>query len=297
MDINRLRYFVVTAELGSLRRASERLFVSSAALSKAIKHLEEELATQLIAPSGRGVAITDRGRWLARRGRVLLDAADGLEREFLGNSRMQRTLRIGSFEAFTTYFMGAMMQEHLSDTELLLQQLLPGELEQALTDNVIDLAITYTPVAHPDLHAVPVVQLSMGVFGRADVWASEAFSQLPFVVPAFPIRGVPHHLQGLDGWPDNQLPRKIRYRVMSMEGALDLCRRGLAVAHLPHFIVRLHNQQVVPEQALAQVPGVPRKYKRLSRATQVHLMKRKTDTECPFFDTVAYALAQLESRH
>jgi DNA-binding transcriptional LysR family regulator len=40
MDTNRLRYFLVVCETGSVRKAADLLHVSPAALSKAIKILE-----------------------------------------------------------------------------------------------------------------------------------------------------------------------------------------------------------------------------------------------------------------
>jgi DNA-binding transcriptional LysR family regulator len=46
---------------------------------------------------------------------------------------------------------------------------------------------------------------------------------------------------GMDGWPNHRHPRRIRYQVSLMESALELCRRGLAVAYLPAFIARLHD--------------------------------------------------------
>ena len=72
--MNRLRYFCTVADTGSLRAASEILHLSPAALSKAIKLLEEELEQELLVPAGRGILITDVGKRLAQRGRGAVGA-------------------------------------------------------------------------------------------------------------------------------------------------------------------------------------------------------------------------------
>ena len=56
MNLDRLRYFCVIAETGSLRRAAEILRLSPAALSKALHVLEKEVGCPLTLPAGRGLA-------------------------------------------------------------------------------------------------------------------------------------------------------------------------------------------------------------------------------------------------
>src|SRR5881275_1525815 len=59
MDIDRLRYFCTVARVGSIRGAAKVLKISPAALSKAIKTLEEELGLALLVQSGRGIRVSD----------------------------------------------------------------------------------------------------------------------------------------------------------------------------------------------------------------------------------------------
>jgi hypothetical protein len=87
--------------------------------------------------------------------------------------------------------------------------------------------------------------LEMGIYALKGRFDEYHFSEIPFAVPVEPVQGVPTKVQGLDGWPDDKIPRNIRYRVTLMESAMELCRQGHCASYLPHFIVRLHNERIL----------------------------------------------------
>jgi DNA-binding transcriptional LysR family regulator len=292
MDLDRLGYFAAVAETGSVRRAAERLHRSPAAVSKAIKQLERELAVRLLVPAGRGVALSDRGRWLARRARGLLDEAAGLVRELAGPGDAAAVLRLGSFEVFTTWFLETLLPELGDADELVLRELLPGELEVALAAGAVDLAVTLHPVPHPAVESREAGRIEAGVYGRRDVFGRTPLAELPFAVPVQPLAGVPNRIQGLDGWPDGRVPRQVRYRLTLMESALALCRAGRAVAHLPRFVVETMNRRLGPGNRLALLHPTPAE----AGPSIVHLLKRRADLDAPFFPLVQRALARVAAR-
>ena len=53
LDIKQLRYFVGIVEANGFSEAAKKLYVSQPTLSKAMKHLEENLGVQLIYMSGK----------------------------------------------------------------------------------------------------------------------------------------------------------------------------------------------------------------------------------------------------
>jgi DNA-binding transcriptional LysR family regulator len=244
MDTDRLRYFCAVARTGSLRRAAELSNVSAPALSKAIKLLEAECGARLVEPSGRGLVLTEEGVKLAERGGQLLGELDALRTSLREPAPRSAELRLGSFEVFTTYALGEILSAVGEGVPLLLHELVPGKMEEALVARRIDWGITYVPIPHPDLDFLPAATVTMGVFARAGVLETVATSDLPFAVPVTPIEGSPTKIMGLDGWPDHEAPRHFRYRVTLMESALELCRLGLAAAYLPTFIVAKHNKAV-----------------------------------------------------
>lgn len=276
MDYDRLRYFVTVAETSHIGRAAEILRITPAALSKAMRLFEDEMGVQLLLPAGRGITLTDKGRELGTSGRVLLQQTDELLRGLQSKDR-ERPFVVGTFEVFSTYFTGPCFKEMLpSGHRAVLRELTPGNLEQALVSRDIDLGITYIPFPRDGVHHVKVSEVSMGIFGRKDQYGQSGFADLPFVVPELPLSGAPSKVLGLDGWPDNEMQRSVRYRVTLMETALELCRQGLAVGYFPAFVVRLHNEQVLPEYRLQEL-ALPKGMAKQRHG--IYLARRTSDPE------------------
>jgi len=274
MDINRLRYFTVIARTGSMTDAAKILRISAPALSKAMSVLDSEMGFSLFQNAGRGIALTDHGKKLLPKAeRVLLDV-DALKSEAATDTTTSR-LRLGTFEVFSTYFLQSLLTKDFEGFDLELHELVPGELEQALSQERIDLGVTYIPVPLPGIDFLKVGSVRMAVYGRKDFQKIPDLKTLPFAVPILPIQGAPTKVNGLDGWPDDKLPRYQKYRVTLMESALQLCRQGLCVAYLPSFVAILHNQQTIKALQLEEVAinNIPRGHQ------DVFLVKRKGSKE------------------
>lgn len=281
-----MRYFVSIVRTGSLAAAARDLHLSPAALSKAMRLLQEEVGFELMLPAGRGILITQEGKQLAREAEALLAQFDRLPLQARGQSRGAHQLRFGSFEVFTTYLMGELAQELEKEAELIVHELIPGKIEEALIENRIDVGLTYQPIYHRDLDHLEIGKVRMGVYGIKKVFAQKSLEHLPFAVPAEPLQGVPTKAQGLDGWQNSFGERVVRFKVSLMETALELSRRGLCVAYLPGFVVDIHNSMVLPEHRLSEV-YIPT---RGSRSAQVYLVKRKNESEGPFMKKIGRSL-------
>ncbi|WP_413568373.1 LysR family transcriptional regulator [Bdellovibrio sp. HCB117] len=278
MDINRIRYFLSVVKTGSITKAAELHHISAPALSKAIKVFERELDEKLLLPDGRGILLTDRARALAPALEEVVKKLDGIinKADLFGSFAGElKPLRIATFEVFSTHFMERILSNTFSGRSFLIHELTPGRMEQAVAGREADFAITYIPVPHPELDHLRVQAIEMGIFGLKNKFNEHA-EDVPFVSPIGPIEGSPNRVRGLDGWPEEAFPRHIRYRVGMLETALGICRRGLAVAYIPKFIAKMHNEIVKPEFALEEKP-LPRRFPR--RKEYVYLVKRKTDLE------------------
>lgn len=292
MDMNRLRYFCVIVQVGSLTKASEILRISQPALSKAVKVLEGELAKKLLIPSGRGVTVTDYGQKLYVEALPLLQKIDSLRSMDL-NLGQDKRLNIAGFEVFTTYFLGKLVAENFFDFDVNIFELVPGPMEVAIVKGIADIGISYLPIPRPELDIVKITTIDMGIFGLTSKFSSFDFNSLPFVVPNVPIEGTPSKVKGLDGWPDHELPRNIKYQVTMMETALDLCRRGVCVGYFPRFVIELHNNVTKSEYELSEIP-LPKGKKLGSQS--VFMIKRKSDLESSSFKKISKALRLLGLR-
>lgn len=151
MDLRQLRYFVTVARTRHFGRAAEELHIAQSPLSQAIRQLESHLGTPLFERTTRRVDLTAAGEALLPEAVRILEsvsaARDQVSRVAAGDLG---ALRIGA-TGLATY-------RHVPDLVRRLSAALPGlalsfrtemltpDLEAALTDHRIDLAVLRPPV-------------------------------------------------------------------------------------------------------------------------------------------------------
>ena len=92
------------AEAGSMAKASRQLALSQPAISKAIADMEHVLGAALLDRSAQGVEITDCGRLLLARGRIIFDELREGVRDIQNRSDPTRgEIRIGTTEPITGF--------------------------------------------------------------------------------------------------------------------------------------------------------------------------------------------------
>jgi len=286
METNRLTQFCTIVETGNLRKAAQLLGISHSGLSKSMKALESEVGFILFQPSGRGIVISDAGMQLYQRATPFFAELTRL----LGTIEKKQFLRIGSFEVFTSYFMGKLLKEYLHDIEIEVHEIIPGHLEEALLLNKIDLGITYEPVPRQGIDYIKVKSLIMGAFALQGCFEKKSILEVPFVIPANPLEGSPSGVRGLDGWPDDRFPRVIRYRVDLMNTGIELVRQGLCAIFIPAFISELYNQSVSEKFRFLPLE-LPKAMKIVKR--DVYIVKRESTPEDKVIQLVAKALRSL----
>lgn len=249
METNRLRQFCVVYETGNLRKAAELLNMSHSALSKSLKVLQNELEIKLLEQDGRGILITDAGKDFVLKAQALLD----YEKQILKKSpSSSEVFKVGSFESFSTHLIGMKWAKHFGEFPLQIHELSAGYLERAVAESVLDAAITYDPVPTKDLEFISLGKVTMGVYHRRGYFKKIEFSKIPFVAPLIPSVGTPSSAKGLDGWPEHEFPRHIKYRVDLMESGLALVRSGQAAIFIPDFVARSQNEALSSDYSLVR---------------------------------------------
>ncbi len=145
-ELRLIRYFVAVAQEGNVTRAAERLHISQPSLSAAIRQLEEQLGVQLLARSGRRIAITSAGELLLQRGRELLEHAEAVSDEVQGRAGttsgrlrlgLSPTARYGPapelLAACATAAPAIMLYTSEETTGALLRDVATGRLDLAIT--------------------------------------------------------------------------------------------------------------------------------------------------------------------
>ena len=148
-------YFLTIAKTGSLTQAAQQLYVSQPSLSKYLQRLEARLGAPLFDRSVSPMRLTECGTLYLQH---LKDAIEQEKQllEQIGEitQNVRGTLRLGipSFcgQCYLPKVLPIFVKEFPHVSLELYEK--PGvKLEQALIDQVIDLAILYTPIIHENL--------------------------------------------------------------------------------------------------------------------------------------------------
>lgn len=282
METNRLVQFYTFYQSKNMRKAAQILGISHSGLSKSMTCLENELSEKLYLQAGRGIIFTDEGEALAGKIPKFLEELDNVVSN--QKKKTHKIIRIGSFEVFSTYFaknVAPLFKEH----DLDFHELLPGKMEQALINNEIDLAITYDPIAIAGITHLKICEIEVGAYVCKGKFKTLDLIDIPFAAPIMPSEFVPTGIKGLDGWPDDKFPRRIKFRVDLMETALSFARNGLCAIFIPNFIAKLHNELVKEEFQLVK-KKLPTHMKEVKRS--VYIVKRDSTVE----DAVVKKLAK-----
>lgn len=249
MEIFELRYFLAVARFENVHRAAEHANLSPASLSKAVSRLESELSVKLFSREGRNIRLTDHGRVLQRRAAALVKLEEDARIEVGGHAgKLQVVIAapeillakfgIPLTERIKQLFPSAVFEYLARSDDDALEAVDRGEAHLAITTSdgagYSDLTLkaigestfqTYVGPKHP-LHAKAKAKKTLPI---AEVL------EFPFASPTNPLLGKVGAKQSLDGWRDDQFPRKIEYRTSSLKTLEEFVLGGRAIAYLPDY--------------------------------------------------------------
>jgi DNA-binding transcriptional LysR family regulator len=251
MELNDLALFAAAARHGNLQRAAQELHLTPSALSKAVRRLESALGTPLFDRVGKGLVLNDAGTRLQARALVLLHLAEQTRSEFRGADRSVqcRVAAPALLQARFAPHWAAALAPLGAQAHLRLIALFEAEALTAVQRGEADFAVVSAAVlpggeAPPGLAVVPLETLPMQVAlaphhplgGRTQARSAQVLAH-DFVCPTRSLLCGVRRGTGSDGWRDDVLPRRIRYRVDDLHALLALVRAGQALAYLPSFLV------------------------------------------------------------
>ena len=170
ISLDQWRTLVAIVEAGGYAQAAEILHKSQSSVTYAIQKVEALLDVEVFRIEGRKAVLTQTGRMLYRRARLLLEDADTLERLSRKSSAgWEADLAIAVEVLFPTWLLLRCLNrlgEDSPQTRVELYETVIGGAPQALQQGLVDLAITphippgfngepialarMIPVAHPD---------------------------------------------------------------------------------------------------------------------------------------------------
>jgi DNA-binding transcriptional LysR family regulator len=171
IELRHLRYFVAVAEELNFSRAADRLHMAQPPLSAAIRQLEQELGTQLLARTTREVRLTEAGRTFLDGARRTLDELDrarnDAQRAAAGETGQVRVGFSWSARFETLPAVGRAFRSSHPDVSLLTEEMWNARMLHALRSSTIDVAVALCPeiaseFSYLDLRSESIVALLAG---------------------------------------------------------------------------------------------------------------------------------------
>ena len=176
MTITQIRYFLETANCGSFKQASERLFISHQALNKQIKALESEIGSTLFDRSGKkGLILTEAGEILLTAWNKVLPVHDAaLSNIAACRTQAQNLITVGIQDIRTLRYncleMFQLCAQSNPDIQFQYKVGAPDQILSLLDHNQVDMAILltlsvddinrYFHLLLDDFHDKPVIAVS-----------------------------------------------------------------------------------------------------------------------------------------
>ncbi len=251
MQFGVLKYFLTVAKAGSIRLASEELFVAPSAVSRQMVALEEDLGIPLFERSTKGMRLTAAGEVFAstarsifrkmerarseiddlrglKRGHVTIYAVEGVVAEFL----------FPLLAAFNRKYPNISFEIQVTGTE---------DVLRALVEDRGDIGLAYNPEPSADILSIkqnsyPVVAVALPGHPVAQM-RSLTLSEL-----ADHVLGLPDRTFGVRRLLDEAMLRERHenrpfLQVNSIEMAKAFVRAGMGLTVLPEFAVRVEEQR------------------------------------------------------
>ncbi|MFL6692876.1 MAG: LysR family transcriptional regulator [Ramlibacter sp.] len=138
MDIRALKCFILTAELGSITRASGELGIVQSALSRKIQTIEDELGATLFTRLPRGIQLTPAGRRFLDRARRIVREVEFARTDMQdGSDAVEGSVSLGLSPTLAPLL--------APDTLLHVRQDFPGirlKIVEGFTTSLLDLLLT-----------------------------------------------------------------------------------------------------------------------------------------------------------
>lgn len=141
--LNALRAFEAAARCLSLQAAAAQLFVTPAAVSHQVKHLEAYLGVKLFHRGHRSIALTEEGAALAASLSALFGQLDlALDRAVASTTA---NLRVSTMESFAAKWLAPRLHRFHRDCPDLKVRIETGNAHVDVAGGAVDVAIRYGP--------------------------------------------------------------------------------------------------------------------------------------------------------
>ncbi|WKU20304.1 LysR family transcriptional regulator [Advenella alkanexedens] len=255
MELRQIRYFHCVARELSFTRAAKLLHIAQPPLSRQIKLLEEELGVKVFERQGRGIRLTDAGKYFMDHTQKMTQQ---LEETIKATQRIGKKDRVWFGVGFVPSTLYGYMPDFIRALRELSAQVEIGLVEmttlqqfEALKMGRIDLGIGRIKLSDPEIARVVLRDESLVVavprYHRlasvAGVGVNEILQESLIVYPAAPRPSYADHV--LDLFSQHGYVPNVVQEVNELQTAIGLVAAGIGIALVPESVRRLLREDVV----------------------------------------------------
>ncbi len=160
MTITQLEYIIAVDTYRSFAKAAKSCYVTQPTLSMQIKKIEGELGVLLFDRSKKPVLTTEIGRQIIEQARLTIQEASRIH-EIIQNQKdeIKGELRIGIIPTLSPYLLPLFITKFMHnypDVNLVVEELLTGEILNKLSSDLLDVGILVTPLNMKSIVELPM---------------------------------------------------------------------------------------------------------------------------------------------
>lgn len=158
MTIRHLKIFIAVVEMGKMKLAAEKLYISQPAISQAIQELENYYNVRLFERLGQKLYLTESGRKLLNYARHLVDSFERMDL-MMKNEGAHPKLRIGASVSVGTYLLNKILdqaEEAIPDADFRVVVHNTSKIEEMIKSSELDIGIVEGVVSSSDLVIEPI---------------------------------------------------------------------------------------------------------------------------------------------
>lgn len=166
MTLRHLEIFLKVAESGSMRAASEQLFITQPTVSGAVAELEKECNVLLFERLNKRLYITEAGKKMCGYARRMLSLRDDIERQ-IGFAEDKTPIRIGATVTIGTCLLPQYINEFSGTSPRVRIDNTPM-IEQLILNNSLDVGLVEGHISSEDIVSIPFYSDEMMLVCRKD---------------------------------------------------------------------------------------------------------------------------------
>ena len=250
MHLDDIEKVIHMASSQNLHTTAKHFNITPGALSKTLKKVEANLATELFNRVGKTLVLNDKGKEFVKHSSDLVHNYQQLTSRFKSDNHKFNAVIAGPAILLKSGLKKLLIPLGNLPCSVRINNVFEGEAISQVASGAAHIALVTREAlnnsSHTNLVAVDVFNTGFSVAGSADHQLGQTGSltlnknqllELAFACPLFsPLCGLEQGV-GSDGWQDDIAPRNIVFRCSDYSALIEVVQSGLALAYLPNFVI------------------------------------------------------------